>query len=109
MRGSRAVLTSVAGLLLVALLAACTATQTTGTTGTIARSVLTGFWHGFISPIAFIVSIFSEQVRIYACPNAGRWYDLGFMLGIGGLSGGVFSGARAGGRGVGPRAGAADR
>jgi hypothetical protein len=37
------------------------------------------------------VSLFSDGVRIYALPNAGRWYDFGFMLGIGGFSGGVFS------------------
>jgi len=52
-----------------------------------------GLWHGFISPIAFIVSLFSDY-RIYAFPNDGRWYDLGFMLGIGGFSGGIFGSAR---------------
>ena len=29
-----------------------------------------------------------------AVPNVGRWYDFGFMLGIGGFSGGVFAGSR---------------
>ena len=53
-----------------------------------------GFWHGFIAPIAFVVSLFSNEVRIYAFPNAGRWYDFGFMLGISGFSGGVFAGSR---------------
>ena len=53
-----------------------------------------GFWQGFIAPIAFVVSLFSDEVRIYAFPNAGRWYDFGFMLGIGGFSGGVFAGSR---------------
>ena len=53
-----------------------------------------GFWHGFIAPISFIVSLFTKEVRIYAFPNAGRWYDLGFMLGIHGFSGGLFAGAR---------------
>ena len=53
-----------------------------------------GLWHGFIAPIAFLVSLASDEVRVYAFPNAGRWYDLGFMLGIGGFSGGVFAGSR---------------
>lgn len=52
-----------------------------------------GLWQGFISPITFIISLFPNTVRIYAYPNAGVWYDFGFMLGIGGFSGGIFGGA----------------
>ncbi len=52
-----------------------------------------GFWQGCIAPITFFVSIFSDHVRIYAAPNSGLWYDLGFMLGIGGFSHGVHRGA----------------
>jgi len=48
-----------------------------------------GFWHGCIAPVTFFVSLFTDQIRIYAFPNSGRWYDLGFMLGIGGFSHGV--------------------
>ena len=53
-----------------------------------------GLWHGIIAPIAFIVSLFSDHVRIYASPNAGRWYDFGFMIGIGGFHHGARHGAR---------------
>ena len=53
-----------------------------------------GLWHGFIAPITFIISIFTHNVRIYAVPNVGAWYDFGFMLGIGGFSGGIFAGSR---------------
>jgi hypothetical protein len=53
-----------------------------------------GFWHGFIAPITFIISLFSDHVRMYAFPNAGRWYDFGFMLGIGGFSSGIFAGSK---------------
>jgi hypothetical protein len=42
-----------------------------------------GLWHGIIAPITFIVSLFSDGVRIYETNNNGRWYDFGFMLGIG--------------------------
>jgi hypothetical protein len=53
-----------------------------------------GLWQGFIAPVAFVVSLFSDHIRIYAFPNAGTWYDFGFMLGISGFSGGVFAGSR---------------
>lgn len=41
-----------------------------------------GLLHGFGSPIALILGIFVADSRIYAFPNAGWWYDLGFMLGL---------------------------
>ena len=41
-----------------------------------------GLWHGLISPITFIVSLFNDQVNIYEVRNNGNWYDFGFMLGI---------------------------
>lgn len=45
-----------------------------------------GLWHGIISPIAFVVSLFSENTAIYAIYNNGIWYDFGFILGIGGFT-----------------------
>jgi hypothetical protein len=42
-----------------------------------------GFWHGLIAPIAFFVCLFVGGVRIYETNNNGRWYDFGFMLGVG--------------------------
>jgi hypothetical protein len=42
-----------------------------------------GFWHGVIAPIPFFVFLFADGVRIYATNNNGRWYDFGFMLGVG--------------------------
>ena len=40
-----------------------------------------------IAPFALIASLFSDA-RIYAFPNAGGWYDLGYYLGIAGALGG---------------------
>jgi hypothetical protein len=40
-----------------------------------------GFLHGLIAPLALIAGIFSD-VRIYAFPNSGGWYDFGFVIGI---------------------------
>jgi hypothetical protein len=47
-----------------------------------------GLWHGLISPIAFLVSLFSPNVRIYETNNRGRWYDFGFIIGVSGAFGG---------------------
>ena len=41
-----------------------------------------GFWHGIISPITFLVSLFKPGVRMYEAQNSGRLYDLGFLLGV---------------------------
>ena len=47
-----------------------------------------GLWHGLISPITFLVSLFSPNVRIYETNNRGRWYDFGFIIGVSGAFGG---------------------
>jgi hypothetical protein len=41
-----------------------------------------GLWHGLITPITFIISLFTDQVAIYAVPNNGNWYDFGYVLGV---------------------------
>ena len=45
---------------------------------------LPGFWlgllHGFLILFSFIGSLLTN-VRIYAFPNAGHWYDFGYVLG----------------------------
>lgn len=55
---------------------------------------LMGLIQGFIAPITFIVSLFDKDVAIYAVNNSGWLYDLGFLLGIGGFSGGILKGRR---------------
>ena len=42
---------------------------------------LYGLWHGFISLISFIVSLFNHNVHIYEIENSGWAYDLGFIIG----------------------------
>ena len=51
-----------------------------------------GLWHGVISPITFIISLFTDNVNIYDVYNSGNWYDFGFMFGVSLIFGG---GARA--------------
>ena len=64
------------------LLAACAATETQESVQPDAPGFLLGVWHGFIFPIAWIVSLFSDNVAIYAVPNNGGWYDFGYVVGI---------------------------
>lgn len=40
-----------------------------------------GFWHGLIAPYTLIVGIFIK-VYMYAIPNSGWGYNLGFLLGF---------------------------
>ena len=72
-----------AALAAVALaLSACAATQDPATVAPSAPGFLLGLWHGFIFPVAWIVSLFTDKVAIYAVPNNGGWYDFGYFLGI---------------------------
>jgi hypothetical protein len=41
-----------------------------------------GLWHGSISFITFIISLFSDNVNVYEIHNNGGWYNFGFILGI---------------------------
>lgn len=43
---------------------------------------LHGLWHGFIFPVAWVLSLFLPNVAVYAVPNNGGWYDFGYFLGI---------------------------
>ncbi len=54
-----------------------------------------GLWHGLISPITFIISLFSSKVGFYEVHNNGGWYNLGFLLGACVVLGSSGGGARA--------------
>ena len=63
-------------------LSACAATQQADAVAPTAPGFLLGLWHGFIFPVAWIVSLFVPKVAVYAVPNDGGWYDFGYFLGI---------------------------
>ncbi len=44
-----------------------------------------GLLHGWLSTIALIASIFSDEYVIYACNNTGFWYNFWYLIGVGGL------------------------
>ena len=71
---------TVIGLALI--LAACVAQQTNSVIRPEAPGFFLGVWHGFIFPVAFLVSIFTDQIAVYAVPNNGVWYDAGYFVGI---------------------------
>lgn len=49
---------------------------------------LLGLWHGAIVWISFVWSLFSPGVSVYEVHNNGWPYNLGFLLGAGGVLGG---------------------
>jgi hypothetical protein len=80
-------------------LAGCAPGQNRQTDTANAEGVIAGFprgvWHGLISPVTFVVSLFDDEVGVYEAHNLGAWYDLGFLLGVGlGAGGGSHAGTR---------------
>lgn len=71
----------------VAALAACAHQPALPLLGEV-PGFFSGLWHGLIAPIAFVGSLFTD-VRMYAFPNSGGWYDFGFLIGIGAWGGGA--------------------
>lgn len=58
-----------------------------------------GLWHGFILPVTFVISLFTDDVSVYEVGNDGNWYDFGYVLGlVAVLGGGAGSGGAAGRR-----------
>ena len=55
-----------------------------------------GVLNGLVAPVAFIGSLFDPDIRIYAFPNSGVWYDLGFLLGLALWGGGAATTGRGG-------------
>jgi hypothetical protein len=75
--GSRAV-ARIAWLLSCLPIAACATQPSPGA----APGFFMGMLHGLFAPFSLVGSLFWD-VRIYAFPNSGFGYDLGFVLGFG--------------------------
>ncbi len=44
--------------------------------------LVTGLWHGLISPGTLIISFFKPEIQMYEVHNTGPLYNLGFLLGV---------------------------
>ena len=53
----------------------------------------TGLWHGFASPVMFVISLFDKSLGIYEVHNNGGWYNFGFLMGASIIFGGSGGGA----------------
>jgi hypothetical protein len=73
------------GAFTLVLVAAC-ATRPMGPPSS--PAFFNGIIDGLLAPISFVISLFSDTVRMYAFPNVGRWYDFGFLFGISAWGGG---------------------
>jgi hypothetical protein len=41
-----------------------------------------GLWHGIITPVTFVISLFNNNINVYEVHNNGNWYNFGFVLGL---------------------------
>jgi hypothetical protein len=41
-----------------------------------------GLWQGFISPFAFVASLFQSDLNIYEVHNNGACYNFGYRFGL---------------------------
>ena len=72
-------------LFLVALaltVAGCVATEAPTAINPAGPGFWLGVWHGFVFPVSFILSLFTDNIAVYAVPNNGHWYDFGYFVGI---------------------------
>lgn len=95
-RGGRAVRTALLVLLVAVLAAGCAAGANPQVdTGQDPAGFWLGLWHGFITPVTIVVSLFRDDVNVYEVANNGNWYDFGFVLGLSAIFSGGGGGAAA--------------
>jgi hypothetical protein len=99
MRNTARLVSALLVLLVLLVLAGCAAgpnpqVRTPDAEGKVAGFWM-GLWHGLISPVTFIISLFNPGVHLYEVHNSGGWYNAGFMLGLAIIFGGGGRGAAA--------------
>lgn len=75
------------------ILAGCATQPMAGQSESDPMSFVMGLIHGFCIVFSLIGSYFTD-VRIYAFPNSGGWYDIGFVIGAAMFLGGGGASAR---------------
>lgn len=96
-RTARRALAVVGVVALVAVLASCAAGRNALAVAPVDHRAgfWLGLWQGFIAPVTFLISLFTDSVSIYEVHNNGNWYDFGFMIGISFVFGSVLGPRRA--------------
>lgn len=79
----------VLGLVAVMALSACASQPHPEMDG--APGFFWGLLHGWIAFFGIVGHIFNEDIRMYAFPNSGGWYDFGFFLGVSSIGGAAAS------------------
>jgi hypothetical protein len=84
------------GMIFTMLLCGCTphAAPASGSADLSVAGFFLGLWHGFIILFTFIISLFRDDMGIYAVHNSGHLYDLGYLLGVMIFFGGSGKGAQ---------------
>ncbi len=101
-RGQLAVL----GVLVALVVAACAAGPNPDVAHTASNAGFwLGLWHGLITPVTFVISLFTDSVNIYEVHNNGNWYDFGYVFGLSVAFGGMARSGAAAGRARTPSAG----
>ena len=67
---------------LTLLLAACVPTEAPSAISPTGPGFWLGLWHGFVFPVTFVISLFTDDIAVYQVPNNGGWYDFGYFVGI---------------------------
>jgi len=67
--------------LIIIVLTGCTFAGDSSSLASGTPGFLMGIWHGIVAPYTLIVRFFLD-IKMYAIPNSGIGYDLGFLLGI---------------------------
>ncbi len=82
---------TIGGLVALSALASCASQP--DPTGYDAPGFFTALFHGFAAPVTLFFGWLWDG-RIYAYPNTGWFYDLGFMIGLSLWGGGAAAGSR---------------
>lgn len=98
-RPSRAVVVAAVVLVLLVLSGCAAGPNPELDTGPEPAGFWLGLWHGFITPVTFVISLFTDTVTIYEVRNTGGWYDFGFVVGLSAIFSGGAGGAAGSRRG----------
>ena len=71
----------IAVISILLLLAACGFVGTEPITVWEPPGIFYGVWHGLLAPWTLLFRLFMD-IKMYAVPNTGWFYDLGFLIGV---------------------------